>query len=84
MAMPKKKIYKFSGENKTKHSLNPVPFFLIGNDFKRGVELSRGDVEQNYKNVTGTLSDIAPTILELMNIASPEEMTGRSLMGKIK
>ncbi|MEK7130972.1 MAG: 2,3-bisphosphoglycerate-independent phosphoglycerate mutase [Patescibacteria group bacterium] len=78
------KIYKFSGENKTKHSLNPVPFFLIGNDFKRGVELSRGEVEQNYKNVTGTLSDIAPTILELMNIASPEEMTGRSLMGKIK
>lgn len=74
------KIYRFSGENKTKHSINPVPFFLIGNDFKRGNELNKVEVEQKYKGTTGTLSDIAPTILELFGIKEPEEMTGESLL----
>ena len=78
------KVYKFSGENKTKHSINPVPFFLIGNDFKKSDELSGEGIDKNYKETLGTLSDIAPTILELLNIAPPEEMTGRSLIGKMK
>ena len=77
------KIYKFSGENKTKHSLNPVPFFLIGNDFKRNKELSGGEVDQKYKEATGTLSDIAPTVLELLGLETPPEMTGKSLIGRI-
>ena len=77
------KIYKFSGENKTKHSLNPVPFFLIGNDFKRKKELSGEEVNQNYKEVTGTLSDVAPTVLELLGLETPTEMTGKSLVGRI-
>ena len=78
------KIYRFSGENKTKHSINPVPFFLIGNDFKRNKEINKEEVNQNYKEVLGTLSDVAPTILELLKIKPPEEMTGRSLVGKMK
>jgi len=77
------KIYKFSGENKTKHSLNPVPFFLIGNDFKRNKELSGGEINQNYKEATGTLSDVAPTVLELLGLEPPPEMTGKSLLEKI-
>jgi len=77
------KIYKFSGENKTKHSLNPVPFFLIGNDFKRNNELSRREIDQNYKEVTGTLSDVAPTVLELLGLEIPPEMTGKSLIRRI-
>ena len=77
------KIYKFSGENKTKHSLNPVPFFLIGNDFKRNKELSGEEVDQKYKEATGTLSDVAPTVLELLGLEIPPEMTGKSLIGRI-
>ena len=77
------KIYKFSGEKKTKHSLNPVPFFLIGNDFKRNKELSGGEIDQKYKEATGTLSDIAPTVLELLGLEPPPEMTGKSLIGRI-
>ncbi|MEK7069735.1 MAG: 2,3-bisphosphoglycerate-independent phosphoglycerate mutase, partial [Patescibacteria group bacterium] len=77
------KIYKFSGENKTKHSLNPVPFFLIGQDFKSSEPLSREAVAQKYKETLGTLSDIAPTVLELLGLEAPEEMTGRSLVRKI-
>jgi 2,3-bisphosphoglycerate-independent phosphoglycerate mutase len=54
----------------TSHTTNPVPFILIGN---------------NVKNITlqdGRLSDIAPTILDLINIAKPQEMDGKSLISK--
>ena len=77
------KIYKFSGENKTKHSLNPVPFFLIGQDFKSPESLGGKTIGQKYKDVAGTLSDIAPTVLELLGLETPPEMTGKSLIGRI-
>lgn len=77
------KIYKFSGEKKTKHSINPVPFFLIGKDFKNAEPLDREGVDQKYKETLGTLSDIAPTVLELLGLEAPDEMTGKSLIRKI-
>lgn len=49
----------------TSHSTNPVPLFMYGLDRK----LRSG----------GALCDIAPTILEILNIEKPEEMTGKSL-----
>lgn len=51
----------------TSHSLNPVPLVHIADD---PVELKDG----------GRLSDIAPTMLELMGIKIPPEMTGKSLV----
>ena len=77
------KIYKFSGENKTKHSLNPVPFFLVGQDFKNTNLATKETINQKYKEVAGTLSDIAPTVLELLGLEPPPEMTGKSLIGRI-
>ena len=77
------KIYKLSGENKTKHSINPVPFFLIGQEFKKNKPLDQEEINQKYKETLGTLSDVAPTILELLGLEAPGEMTGRSLIGKI-
>ena len=54
----------------TSHTLNPVPFVLVANDlFKSGISLK-----------DGTLSDIAPTILKIMNMKQPNEMTGSSLI----
>ncbi len=56
------------GTPNTAHSTNPVPFFLI---------------DDNYKNISnGILADIAPSILKLFNIPAPEEMTGKILMIK--
>lgn len=55
-----------SGQTHTAHTTNPVPLLLHGAD--------RTLIEG------GVLSDIAPTILALMNIAQPEEMTGHSLL----
>ena len=52
----------------TAHTTNPVPFILI-ND-KAGRKLREG----------GCLADIAPTLLELMGLSQPAEMTGKSLL----
>lgn len=56
------------GSPNTAHTTNPVPFILLGAD----VRLREG----------GKLSDIAPTLLELMALGKPEEMTGESLIMK--
>ena len=55
----------------TQHSLNPVPFIVITPD-KRSLNLREG----------GSLCDIAPTMLEILDIPQPKEMTGASLIVK--
>ncbi len=57
-----------SGDVFTAHTTNPVPLILMG----------AGDVELKK----GKLADIAPTMLDLMGLAKPEEMTGESLLVK--
>ena len=54
------------GSPNTAHSLNPVPAILISNDYD--------------KINKGVLADVAPTILKIMNIEIPEEMTGKILV----
>ncbi len=58
-----------TGEPHTAHTTNQVPIILVSNDNK-------------YKIKTGRLADLAPTLLELMNIEKPKEMTGNSLLIK--
>ncbi|QQS49413.1 MAG: 2,3-bisphosphoglycerate-independent phosphoglycerate mutase [Acidobacteriota bacterium] len=57
-----------TGGPHTAHTSNPVPFILCDPDFK-------GTLRE-----MGALEDIAPTILELLGVEKPVEMTGRSLM----
>ena len=57
------------GTPNTAHTLNPVPFFIIDNEW-------RGRIKP------GKLGDIAPTILTMMDIALPKEMTGEILIDK--
>ena len=54
------------GSPNTAHSLNPVPCFIINTTFK--------------KMNNGILADVAPTILRLIGVEKPEEMTGKSLI----
>ncbi|MDO8495972.1 MAG: 2,3-bisphosphoglycerate-independent phosphoglycerate mutase [bacterium] len=75
-------LYKSSGESETKHDDNPVPFYLIGKEFER--RRSDADIESIMKQPSGLLADVAPTILELMNIEKPTEMTGESLLKIIR
>jgi 2,3-bisphosphoglycerate-independent phosphoglycerate mutase len=64
-----------TGEKDTEHSLNPVPFILVDPE-----KQSEYPQEIDGKSVGGMLSDIAPTILEIMEIPKPLEMTGSSLL----
>ena len=62
------------GKPITKHSTNPVPAIVIlpPYDGSPDLQLREG----------GILADIAPTLLEIMNIPQPDEMTGKSLLVK--
>jgi 2,3-bisphosphoglycerate-independent phosphoglycerate mutase len=54
-------------ETSTAHSLNPVPFIVIG----------EGDVKLRED---GDFGDVAPTVLDALGIEKPAAMTGRSLI----
>lgn len=59
---------KASGAIQTAHTTNEVPFLVINGD--KNIELREG----------GALCDVAPTVLQLMGIEKPAEMTGQSLI----
>ena len=56
-----------TGEPHTAHTTNPVPLILVGAD-------------ENVKIKSGKLADLAPTMLELMNLPKPAQMSGESLI----
>ena len=60
------KMYEPDGSAFTAHTTNPVPFIVVGYD----CVLRDG----------GVLADIAPTILQILEVPQPEEMTGKSLI----
>ena len=55
------------GTPNTAHTLNLVPFFILDKDWKGTVK-------------SGKLGDLAPTILSVMGLAIPKEMTGNVLI----
>jgi 2,3-bisphosphoglycerate-independent phosphoglycerate mutase len=61
-----------SGQAMTAHTLNPVPVYLVG--------ATRPGRNAPVHLADGKLADVAPTILELMGLAVPPEMTGHSLL----
>ncbi|MFQ4135242.1 2,3-bisphosphoglycerate-independent phosphoglycerate mutase [Nodosilinea sp. PGN35] len=60
----------------TAHTTNPVPFILVEGE-KLKVPAYGGDVNLRED---GRLSDIAPTILQILGLPQPQEMTGRSML----
>lgn len=62
-------IYEKNGEQCPSHTQNPVPCLLISKHYKN-VKLAKGM----------GLKDIAPTILKIMKIKKPKEMTGKSII----
>ncbi len=59
-----------TGAPHTAHTTNPVPFILY--NYEDGVKLREG----------GCLADIVPTLLEILELPQPKEMTGKSLIVK--
>ncbi len=60
-----------TGEMDTEHSTNPVPLIIVNNDLSHKNLHLRKD---------GILADVSPTILQLLKITKPKEMTGKSLI----
>lgn len=58
-----------TGKPHTAHTLNPVPFLLISDQFKN-----------SPLKKTGRLCDVVPTLLEMIGLSKPPEMTGKSLL----
>ena len=63
------KMMEDDGSPFTAHTTNPVPAIIIGSDAKKVRE-------------GGVLADLAPTMLQLMGIPQPKEMTGRTLIAE--
>lgn len=57
-----------TGEMQTSHTTNPVPLIVAGQQFKL--------------RESGVLADIAPTMLELLNVPIPSEMTAKSIIAR--
>jgi len=68
-------INRHTGEKDTEHSANPVPLWFITNENHSETKRDSGEMK-----VAGLLSDIAPTVLDIMKIEKPKEMTGESLL----
>jgi 2,3-bisphosphoglycerate-independent phosphoglycerate mutase len=59
-----------TGQIETEHSSNPVPLIIVYKEFMGNAQILSA----------GVLADVAPTILRLLNIEVPTEMTGRNLI----
>jgi 2,3-bisphosphoglycerate-independent phosphoglycerate mutase len=70
-----------TGEMDKEHSTNPVPLYIIANELK-GKTIIPGVNSQNLYNQVpaGILADIAPTIIKIMGLKKPVNMTGTSLI----
>lgn len=70
-----------TGTANTTDNRNPVPFYVVG----KGFESKKDDrmVLAAERENTGMLSDVAPTILELLRLPAPEEMTGVSILSML-
>ncbi|MFK7756381.1 MAG: 2,3-bisphosphoglycerate-independent phosphoglycerate mutase [Flavobacteriales bacterium] len=62
------KTQNSDGSVHTAHTTNPVPVFLLGTDYDEIRD--------------GKLADVAPTVLELLEVPQPSEMTGKSIIKK--
>lgn len=71
-----------TGQIDKEHTTNPVPFILIGKEYAgRNIgwpTIAGGDL--SIIQPRGILSDVAPTIISIMKLKKPKEMTGVSLV----
>lgn len=71
-----------TGEVDTKHNTSPIPLWYVTPDNHR--ERSEDEITRNQTEIRGLMSDIAPTILDIMEIRKPEEMQGESLITSLQ
>lgn len=75
-------VNPLTGEVETKHDPNPVPIYIAGKGYEN--PKSQEEINKSEYEISGLLADVAPTILDIMGIPAPEEMTGVSLLKSLK
>jgi len=71
-----------TGEMDKEHSTNPIPFWIVANKYEGQASMA-GDIPNGDLSLVppiGILADVAPTMLKILGIAQPEEMTGTPLI----
>jgi 2,3-bisphosphoglycerate-independent phosphoglycerate mutase len=71
-----------TGDIDKEHATNPVPFVIIGTDFEGKPSLA-GEVPDGDLSLmppVGMLADVAPTMLAVLGLPQPPEMTGAPLL----
>ena len=76
------KRYRMTGERRTKHSANPVPCYIVANGLRLQEPRDIAAIAQAYRTPTGVLTDIAPTILQLLSLERHPDMTGVSVLAR--
>jgi 2,3-bisphosphoglycerate-independent phosphoglycerate mutase len=72
-----------SGVIDKEHSTNPVPFMLVAKQFEKPTP-SEGGIQKLASTLPiGVLADVAPTMLDLLGLPKPPEMTGVSLLPQL-
>lgn len=78
------KINPQSGEIQTDHTTNPVPFHYINSTLARSTPKSDDELVSALSAPIGVLADVAPTILEILQLPKPPTMTGISLLSSLR
>ncbi len=78
------KIHPDTGDIDKEHTANPVPLILVHPKYRH--KPLDGDVKMRLMstNALGILADVAPTVLDLLDVPKPKDMTGQSLMPVLK
>lgn len=71
-------IDAMTGSPETSHDPSPVPVYVLGPEFKR--EKTLQEAQESEAGAVGILSDVAPTVLEILGVPKPAEMNGQSLL----
>jgi 2,3-bisphosphoglycerate-independent phosphoglycerate mutase len=74
-------INPMTGLPESQHDPSPVPLYIMAAELKGRRFANQDDIGEE---TLGSLADVAPTLLEIMKIPKPDEMTGRSLLDELE
>ena len=78
------KLNPNTGEIETDHTTNPVPFHLVSPRLQRSTPKSNEELSSIMSTPIGVLADIAPTIIDILQLEKPTTMTGVSLLPSLR
>lgn len=77
------KINPLNGARETDHTSNPVPFCYAREALRRTTPRSEDELVKLFSTPIGMLADVAPTVLDILHLEKPSEMTGISLLASL-